>query len=197
MFARQTVGFVEWGGRLPVQLTVVYHSMLMFLCRTNAVLWLGVRKSIQAVKIEWWGVGVVICQIVCIWSSWCHCHPKTLASFKSRLVLPFWYRLAQAVLEKRPLNGCSSISNYIHVIRLPVETQRTPHELVLSSLTPAHNEEHGTWRLFTDLSTDTTATCCPNPTQNSFNNYRQHHCRQLRALAPYKRHVVWDRPCSY
>ena len=37
-------------------------------------------------------------------------HPKTpssLASFKSRLVLPFWYRLTQIVLEKRPLNGCS------------------------------------------------------------------------------------------
>jgi len=25
---------------------------------------------------------------------------------KSRLVLPFWYRLTQVVLEKRPLNGC-------------------------------------------------------------------------------------------
>jgi len=24
------------------------------------------------------------------------------------LVLPFWYRLTQVVLEKRPLNGCSS-----------------------------------------------------------------------------------------
>ena len=38
-------------------------------------------------------------------------HPKTpssLASFKSRLVLPFWYRLTQVVLENRPLNGCSS-----------------------------------------------------------------------------------------
>jgi len=38
-------------------------------------------------------------------------HPKTqssLASFKSRLVLPPWYRLTQVVLEKRPLNGCSS-----------------------------------------------------------------------------------------
>jgi len=31
-----------------------------------------------------------------------HC----LASVKSRLVLPFWYRLTQVVLEKRPLNGC-------------------------------------------------------------------------------------------
>jgi len=41
-------------------------------------------------------------------------HPKTpsfLASFKSRLVLHFWYRLTQVVLEKRPLNGCSSSSS--------------------------------------------------------------------------------------
>jgi len=40
-------------------------------------------------------------------------HPKTpssLASFKSRLVLLFWYRLTQVVLEKRPLNWCSSSS---------------------------------------------------------------------------------------
>ena len=46
-------------------------------------------------------------------------HPKTrssLASFKSRLVLPFWYRLTQAVLEKRPLNGCSSGCSYLLVI---------------------------------------------------------------------------------
>jgi len=37
-------------------------------------------------------------------------HPKTpsvLASCKPRLVLPFWYRLTQVVLEKRPLNGYS------------------------------------------------------------------------------------------
>jgi len=33
---------------------------------------------------------------------------SSLASFKSKLVLCFWYWLTQAVLEKRPLNGCSS-----------------------------------------------------------------------------------------
>ena len=41
-------------------------------------------------------------------------HPKTPSShalFKSRLVLPFWHRLNQVVLEKRPLNGCSSSSS--------------------------------------------------------------------------------------
>ena len=35
-------------------------------------------------------------------------HLKTsssLASFKSRLVLLFWYRLTLVVLEKKPLNG--------------------------------------------------------------------------------------------
>ena len=36
-------------------------------------------------------------------------HPKTpssLASFKSRLVSPFWYQITQVFLEKRPLKGC-------------------------------------------------------------------------------------------
>jgi len=42
----------------------------------------------------------------CIWPSWCHCHSLSLASVKSRLVLPFWYRLTRVVPEKGPLNGC-------------------------------------------------------------------------------------------
>jgi len=37
-----------------------------------------------------------------------------LAPIKSRLVLPFWYRLSQVVLEKRPLNGCSSSSSNVN-----------------------------------------------------------------------------------
>ena len=42
----------------------------------------------------------------CIWPSWCHCHSLSLASVKSRLVLPYWYRLTGVVLKKGPLNGC-------------------------------------------------------------------------------------------
>jgi len=44
----------------------------------------------------------------CIWPSWCHCHchSLSLASVKSGLVLPFWYRLIRVVPEKWPLNGC-------------------------------------------------------------------------------------------
>ena len=36
---------------------------------------------------------------------------SSLASVKSRMVLPFWCRLIQVVLEKRLLNGCSSTSS--------------------------------------------------------------------------------------
>ena len=44
----------------------------------------------------------------CIWPSRCHCHSLSLASVKSRLILPFWYRLTRVVLEKGPLNVCLS-----------------------------------------------------------------------------------------
>jgi len=42
--------------------------------------------------------------------------PSSLASFKSRLVLPFWYQLTQAVLKNRPLNGYSTSSKAIDYI---------------------------------------------------------------------------------
>ena len=76
--------------------------------------WLDVRKNIRPVKMSdevlvWLSVWSEV-QFVCIWSSWCHCLPKTplsLASFESRLVLHFFYRLTHVVLEKRPLNACN------------------------------------------------------------------------------------------
>jgi len=52
-------------------------------------------------------------QIVCMWSTWCHCHPKTLSClvlFKSRLFFFFFrYWLTQVVLEERQLNECSCL----------------------------------------------------------------------------------------
>ena len=47
-----------------------------------------------------------------IWPSWCHCHSLSLASVKSRLVLPFWYRLTWVVPEKGPLNVCVCVCEY-------------------------------------------------------------------------------------
>ena len=52
----------------------------------------------------------------CICSSWCHCHLLSLASVKSRLVLPFWYRLTWVVPEKWLLNGCVCVCVCIAII---------------------------------------------------------------------------------
>ena len=71
--------------------------------------WLGGRKGIRPVK-NW----VVECCRGYLSGARCrlaygpadaaatHC----LASVKSRLVLPFWYRLTRVVPDKEPLNGC-------------------------------------------------------------------------------------------
>jgi len=66
-------------------------------------------------------VGVVICLergAVCLHMvQLMPLHPKSpssLASFKSGLVLPFWYRVFR---ENRPLNGCSSTSSSTKVAR--------------------------------------------------------------------------------
>ena len=75
--------------------------------------WLGGRKGIRPVK-NW----VVRCWRGCLergadlhMPSWYHCHSLSLASVKSRLVLPFWYRPTRVVLEKGPLNGCVCVLN--------------------------------------------------------------------------------------
>jgi len=78
--------------------------------------WLGGRKGIRPVKnrvVGYWRgyLSGARCRLA-FWPSWCHCHSLSLAAVKSRLVLPFWYRLTQVVLEKRPLNGCSSYTVY-------------------------------------------------------------------------------------
>ena len=67
--------------------------------------WLGGRKGIRPVKTEHWGAGVVICLERGADSGF-HCHSLSLASVKSTLVLPFWYRLTRVVPDKGPLSGC-------------------------------------------------------------------------------------------
>ena len=74
-----------------------------------AVCWLGGLKGIQTVKNSGWVLAWLSFWSevqTCIWPSWCHCHSLSLASVKSRLVLPFWYRLTRVVPDKGPLNGC-------------------------------------------------------------------------------------------
>ena len=84
----------------------------------------------------------------CIWPSWCRCHSLSLASVKSRLVLPFWYWLTWVVPEEGPWNVC--VYNYqmsiLHKFQTPAissptrqryaSTQRlqiSPSDLLVSS----------------------------------------------------------------
>ena len=54
----------------------------------------------------------------CVQPSSCHCHSLSLASVKSRLVLPFWYQITRVVPDEGPLNGCVCVCvcvcNYTH-----------------------------------------------------------------------------------
>ena len=72
--------------------------------------WLGERNGIRPVKKLSGGVRAWLSvwseMQTCIWPSWCHCHSLSLASVKSRLLLPFWYRLTRVVPDKGPLNVC-------------------------------------------------------------------------------------------
>ena len=44
--------------------------------------------------------------------------PLSLASVKSRLVLPFWHWLTRIIPEKGPLNGCVCLLFDVHVSHL-------------------------------------------------------------------------------
>ena len=97
---------------VAVQITVTTHYCSW--CCMPWVLWRcwsGGRKGIRSVKkTEWWDADMVCVWSevqTCIWPSWCHCQSLSRASVKSRLVLPFWYRLTQVVSDKGSLNVCS------------------------------------------------------------------------------------------
>ena len=71
--------------------------------------WLSVWSEVQA----------------CIWPSWCHCHSLSLASVKSRLVLPFWYRPTWVVPEKRAVKRmCVCVCCIIYFLSLFIPWQQ-------------------------------------------------------------------------
>ena len=56
-------------------------------------------------KTEWWSAGVVLCLERGADLHIAQLMPLSLALVKSRLVLPFWYRLTRVVPGKGPFNG--------------------------------------------------------------------------------------------
>ena len=86
-------------------------KLLLFLLSFSALMLLVGRqeghpacKKLSGGVLAWlfvWSDGQI-----CIWPSWCHCRSLSLAPIKSRLDLPFWYRLTWIVPDKGPLNVC-------------------------------------------------------------------------------------------
>jgi len=67
-------------------------------------------------KTEWWGAGMVICLELGADLHMAQLMPLTLASVKSRLVLPFWYRITWVVPEKGPLNVCVCVCVCVYTV---------------------------------------------------------------------------------
>ena len=103
---------------LPQQ-NVLTHSHTAFSASKLLVGWQ--EGHLACKKTEWWGAGMVIClerDADLHMAQLMHCCSLSLASVKSRLVLPFWYRLNRVVLDKGLLNGC--ISRMLYTAAYPV-----------------------------------------------------------------------------
>ena len=91
----------------------------------------------------------------CIWPSWCHRLSLSLASVKSRLVLPFWYPLTQVVPEKRAIKRACKGSPY------SITEHRVPELILVLCSQPAGYVSHkpgGRLPLFSARSAVTPAT---------------------------------------
>jgi len=91
--------------------SLLYQSSVLSHC------WLGVRKSIRPVKIEWWCVGVIICldqgaDCLHIVQLMPQPYQNSIISSLNKIQTGFTYLVLAypGYPEKRPLNGCSSRS---------------------------------------------------------------------------------------
>ena len=149
--ASSGICFIHWHWLCLIPFSALMPSVL-WRC------WLGGRKGIWPVKN--WSVGCwhgylsgARCRLAYgHMASWCHCHSLSLASVKSRSVLPFWYRLTWVVPDKEPLNGC------VFMLNKWMKSVRFSRPLCIldnycsarvafsaSTLLAAHQKEHPTW----------------------------------------------------
>ena len=100
----------NWAHSILFICELVFNCLLVHCAFSALTLLVGRQEGHPACKklsggvLAWLSVWSEV--QTCIWPSWCHCHSLSLASVKSRLVLPFWYRLTWVVPDKGPLNGC-------------------------------------------------------------------------------------------
>jgi len=110
--------------------------------------WLGGRKGIRHIKN--WAVGCwhgylpgARCRLAC--PSWCHCHSLSLASVKSKLVLPFWYRLTRVVPDKGPLNGCVCVCAFHVFLREKHQKHSTRTHRLTKHSTAVTGDSNAQW----------------------------------------------------
>ena len=107
VFINCQVGITKCTFSVNCQLNICMPSVL--LAFSALTLLVGRQEGHPACKkmsggvLAWLSVWSEV--LTCICPSWCLCHSLSLASVKSRLVLPFWYRLTWVVPEKGPLKG--------------------------------------------------------------------------------------------
>jgi len=124
-----------------------FPTNLLLVCAFSALMLLVGRQEEHPAckKLEQWRVlarlSVWSEMQICIWPSWCHCHSLSLASVKSRLVLPFWYRLTRVVPEKGSLNGCVCACVVINVWQIGFSAL---------TLLLGHQEEHPAYKKLSD-----------------------------------------------
>jgi len=85
-----------------------------------------VCKKLSGGVLVWLSVWSKV--LTCTRPSWCHCHSVSLASVKSRLVLPFWYLLTQVVPDKGPLNVCVCVFVCARALHHVDKTHRLYHK---------------------------------------------------------------------
>jgi len=121
-----------------------YVSDLAFCALTLSVGWQEGHpacKKLSGGVLAWLSIWSEV--QTCICPSWCHCHSLSLASVKSRLVLPFWYRLTRVVLEKGLLNGCVCVLLVIFVLNMTVLSRILAllHQIWIGVLAPIPDRE--------------------------------------------------------
>ena len=111
MFATVIALKLHFVGKSVIVWTLIFLNYLIQFCAFSALTLLVGRqeghpacKKLSGGMLAWLSVWSKV--QTCIWPSGFHCHSLSLASVKSRLVLPFWYRPTRVVPDKGPLNGC-------------------------------------------------------------------------------------------
>ena len=91
-------------------------------------------------------------------TSWCNLYSLSLASVKSRLVLPFWYRLTWVVPEKGPLNGCVCVFVCVSLEYVPRRLCPSSHDCATLPGDATGRRRENTWgpiyKISYDLSHD-------------------------------------------